>query len=116
MRVAGRSMRTSLRFGECLRQEGSCPRVHFLFFIKMPEETRRLQEKVCGNPSYNGLGRYQQFLQKTLKVFPSSTSHPVPDGMHFVFDLLLFSVVVTALIGLLRRSRGEPPTTGPSRT
>lgn len=51
--------------------------------------------------------RNQQFLHRTFKIFPSSTSYPAPDGMHFVLDLLLFFVVVTALIGLLRRSHGE---------
>jgi hypothetical protein len=53
--------------------------------------------------------RNQQFLHRTFKIFPSSTSHPAPDGMHFVLDLLLFFVVVTALIGLLCRSRDERP-------
>jgi len=53
--------------------------------------------------------RNQRFLHRTFKMFPSSTSHPAPDGMHFVLDLMLFFVVVTTLIGLLRRSRGECP-------
>ena len=43
----------------------------------------------------------QQFLQRTYKIFPSSSGHPAPDAMHFVLDLLLFSAVVTIAVGLV---------------
>jgi len=49
----------------------------------------------------------QRFLEKTLKIFPSSRNHPPPDAMHFVLDLLLFPVVVTIAIGLLRAKHGS---------
>jgi hypothetical protein len=44
----------------------------------------------------------QKFLQRTYKIFPSSIGHPAPDGMHFVLNLLLFSVVVTIAVGLFQ--------------
>lgn len=49
----------------------------------------------------------QRFLQRTYKIFPSSTAHPAPDGMHFVLDLLLFLTVATIVLGLveLRKER-----------
>jgi hypothetical protein len=31
--------------------------------------------------------------------------HPAPDGMHFVLNLLLFSVVVTIAVGLFQIRR-----------
>ena len=49
----------------------------------------------------------QRFLQRTYKLFPSSIEHPAPDGMHFVLDLLLFSVVITIAAGLLTRDSGR---------
>jgi hypothetical protein len=47
----------------------------------------------------------QKFLQRTYKIFPSSVSHPAPDAMHFVLDLLLFLVVMTIALGLLQTRR-----------
>jgi hypothetical protein len=49
-------------------------------------------------------------LERTFKIFPVSPGHPAPDGMHFVLDLLLFTVVGTLAIGLLQlpRERHEP--------
>ena len=47
----------------------------------------------------------QEFLERTTKIFPASASHPAPDAMHFVLDVLLFAVVVTLAIGLVRRKR-----------
>jgi hypothetical protein len=47
----------------------------------------------------------QKFLQRTYKIFPSSMGHPAPDGMHFVLNLLLFSVVVTIAVGLFQIRR-----------
>jgi hypothetical protein len=47
----------------------------------------------------------QTFLQRTYKIFPTSLGHPAPDAMHFVLDVLLFSVVVTIAFGLLRTRR-----------
>ena len=49
----------------------------------------------------------QKFLQRTYKIFPSSTGHPAPDAMHFVLDLLLFVAVVTIALGLLETRRGS---------
>jgi hypothetical protein len=49
----------------------------------------------------------QRFLARTYKLFPSSTGHPAPDGMHFVLDLLLFSVVLTLAVGLLETRWGS---------
>jgi hypothetical protein len=49
----------------------------------------------------------QKVLQRTYKIFPSSIGHPAPDAMHFVLDLLLFSVVVMIALGLLEASRGS---------
>ncbi|HYK91913.1 MAG TPA: hypothetical protein VE398_24315 [Acidobacteriota bacterium] len=50
--------------------------------------------------------RNQEFLKRTYKIFPASFTNPAPDGMHFVLGLLLFSVVATMAVGLLRqRSR-----------
>jgi hypothetical protein len=46
----------------------------------------------------------QKALERTYKLFPASSTHPAPDSMHFVLDLLLFSVVITLLLGLLSRS------------
>ncbi len=43
-----------------------------------------------------------KFLEKTYKIFPASSTHPAPDAMHFVLDMLLFSVVITLIFGLLR--------------
>jgi hypothetical protein len=39
-------------------------------------------------------------LDRTYKIFSSSPRHIAPDAMHFVLDLLLFSVVVTLALGL----------------
>jgi|SRR5579863_7687907 len=50
----------------------------------------------------------QKFLEKTYKIFPSSTGHPAPDGMHFVLNLLIFFVVVTIALGLLETRRRSP--------
>jgi hypothetical protein len=47
----------------------------------------------------------QKFLQKTYKIFPSSSGHPAPDAMHFVLDLLLFSAVAMIAVGLLETRR-----------
>ena len=47
----------------------------------------------------------QKFLQRTYKIFPSSIGHPAPDGMHFVLNLLLLSVVITIALGLLETRR-----------
>jgi len=42
-----------------------------------------------------------KFLERTYKLFSSSPTHPAPDAMHFVLDLLLFVSVATIAIGLL---------------
>jgi hypothetical protein len=47
--------------------------------------------------------RNAQALAGTTKLLPSFPNHPAPDGMHFVLDVLLFAVVATLLVGLLRR-------------
>lgn len=49
----------------------------------------------------------QKFLQRTYKIFPSSTGHPAPDALHFVLDVLLFLTVVTIALGLLETRRGS---------
>ena len=49
--------------------------------------------------------RNQRFLARTLKIFPVSTTHPAPDAMHFILDLLIFAVVVTIAIGLWKSRR-----------
>lgn len=41
-----------------------------------------------------------KFLERTYKIFPSSPGHPAPDAMHFVLDVLLFSAVLTIVLGL----------------
>ena len=47
----------------------------------------------------------QTFLQRTYKIFPSSLGHPAPDAMHFVLDVLLFSAVITIVVGLAKSRR-----------
>ena len=49
----------------------------------------------------------QKFLERTLKLFPVSATHPAPDAMHFVLDVILFAVVVTIAIGLARSRRSS---------
>lgn len=44
----------------------------------------------------------EKFLEKTYKIFPSSSAHPAPDAMHFVLDLLLLACVVMTAIGLMK--------------
>lgn len=54
----------------------------------------------------------QEFLGRTLKLFPVSSTHPAPDAMHFVLNVILFAVVVTTAIGLAHaRSRARTPAT-----
>ncbi len=50
----------------------------------------------------------QKFLERTHKLFPVSATHPAPDGMHFVLDLLIFAVVVTLIVGLAQTTRRAP--------
>ena len=49
----------------------------------------------------------QKSLQRTYKILPSSIGHPAPDAMHFVLDLLLFSVVVTIALSIFETRRGS---------
>ena len=49
--------------------------------------------------------RNQKFLERTTKILPSFPNHPAPDAMHFVLDLLLFSVVGLTAVALFKRRR-----------
>jgi hypothetical protein len=54
------------------------------------------------------------YLQNTFKLFPSSVSHPAPDAMHFVLDLLLFSSVATLAVGLWKAKRAGVDSVNPN--
>lgn len=47
----------------------------------------------------------QRFLERTSKILPSFPNHPAPDGMHFLLDMLLFTVIALTLVGLFRVRR-----------
>ncbi len=54
----------------------------------------------------------QKFLERTFKLFPVSPTHPAPDAMHFVLNVILFAVVVATAIGLVRRRGSRQGETG----
>lgn len=47
----------------------------------------------------------QKFLERTSRILPSFPNHPAPDAMHFVLDMLLFSVVALTSVGLFKLRR-----------
>jgi hypothetical protein len=47
----------------------------------------------------------QKFFERTSRILPSFPNHPAPDAMHFVLDMLLFSVVALTSVGLFKLRR-----------
>lgn len=51
---------------------------------------------------------YQRVFSHATQLLPSFGRHLPPDGMHLVLQLLLMTVVLSAVVGLLRLSASNP--------